>query len=180
MATVSPISSRAAASAPAPLATNLHGAAAYLAVSVSSVRRQIASGKLPAARLGHRLVIRYAAFHEGSDQAVKILEAARLQGKFEPVMEALLEFQPEWADHDKPDLEKAWARAKDAGLDIERGKRDAARPEFQAILDKDGADAKALEVSRTPTFFVNGQPLAEFGPRPLYEMVKREVEKARK
>ena len=60
MATVSPISSRAAASAPAPLATNLHGAADYLAVSVSSVRRQIASGKLPAARLGHRLVIRYA------------------------------------------------------------------------------------------------------------------------
>ena len=127
-----------------------------------------------------RLVIRYAAFHEGSDQAVKILEVARLQGKFEPVMEALLEFQPEWADHDKPELEKAWSRAKDAGLDIERGKRDAARPEFQTTLDKDGADAKALEVTRTPTFFVNGQPLTEFGPRPLYEMVKREAEKARK
>ncbi len=94
-------------------------------------------------------------------------------------MEALLEFHPEWADHDQPDLEKAWARAKDAGLDTERGKRDAARPEFQVILDKDGADAKALEVTRTPTFFVNGQPLTEFGPRPLDEMVKREAEKAR-
>lgn len=127
-----------------------------------------------------RLVIRYAAFHEGSDVAVRLLEAARLQGKFEPVMEALLEFQPEWADHDKPDLEKAWARAKDAGLDIELGKRDAARPELQITLDKDEADAKALEVTRTPTFFVNGQPLTEFGPRPLYELVKREVEKARK
>lgn len=127
-----------------------------------------------------RLVIRYAAFHEGSDQAVRILEAARLQGKFEPILEALLEFQPEWADHDKPDLEKAWARAKDVGLDIERGKRDAARPEFQTTLDQDGADAKALEVSRTPTFFVNGQPLTQFGPRPLYELVKSEVEKARK
>lgn len=127
-----------------------------------------------------RLVIRYAAFHEGSDVAVRLLEAARLQGKFEPVMEALLEFQPEWADHDKPDLEKAWARAKDAGLDIELGKRDAARPELQMTLDKDGADAKALEVTRTPTFFVNGQPLTEFGPRPLYELVKREVEKTRK
>lgn len=127
-----------------------------------------------------RLVIRYAAFHEGSDVAVKILEAARLQGKFEPVMEALLEFQPEWADHAKPDLEKAWSRAKDVGLDIELGKRDSTRPEFQTTLDKDGADAKALEVSRTPTFFVNGQPLTDFGPRPLYEMVKREVEKARK
>lgn len=127
-----------------------------------------------------RLVIRYAAFHEGSDQAVRILEAARLQGKFEPVLAALLEFQPEWADHDKPDLEKAWARANAAGLDIERGKRDAARPDFQTTLEKDAADAKALEVTRTPTFFVNGQPLTEFGPRPLYEMVQREVEKARK
>jgi protein-disulfide isomerase len=127
-----------------------------------------------------RLVIRYAAFHEGSDHAVKILEAARLQGKFEAVLAALLEFQPEWADHDKPDIEKAWARAKDAGLDIEIGRRDAARPEFQATLDKDAADAKALEVTRTPTFFVNGHPLTEFGPRPLYELVKREVEKVRR
>lgn len=127
-----------------------------------------------------RLVIRYAAFHEGSDTAVKILEAARLQDKFEPVLEALLEFQPEWAGHDKPDLDKAWARARDAGLDIERGKRDAALPNLQVTLEKDAADAKALEVSRTPTFFVNGQPLTDFGPRPLYELVKREVDKARR
>ncbi|MDR6826316.1 protein-disulfide isomerase [Bosea sp. BE271] len=127
-----------------------------------------------------RLVIRYAAFHEGSDVAVKILEAARLQGKYQPVMEALLEFQPEWADHDKPDMEKAWMRAQAAGLDLERARLDAGRPEFQAMLDQDAADARALEVSRTPTFFVNGQPLIEFGPRPLYELVKREVDRARK
>ncbi|WP_306224450.1 DsbA family protein [Bosea beijingensis] len=127
-----------------------------------------------------RLVVRYAAFHEGSDLAVKILEAARLQGKFEPVLQAILEFQPEWADHDKPDLEKAWTRAGEAGLDIERGKRDAALPDINATLQKDAADVKTLEVSRTPTFFVNGQPLTEFGPRPLYEMVKQEVEKVRK
>lgn len=127
-----------------------------------------------------RLVVRYAAFHEGSDAAVKILEAARLQGKFEPVMAALLEFQPEWAAHDKPDLEKAWARAGEAGLDVERARRDAALPEIAATLEKDMADVKTLEVSRTPTFFVNGQPLTQFGPRPLYEMVKREVESQRK
>lgn len=127
-----------------------------------------------------RLVMRYAAFHEGSDVAVRILEAARLQGKFEPVLEALLEFQPEWADHDKPDIQKAWARARDAGLDIERGQRDTASPAIDAALTKDIADVKTLEVTRTPTFFVNGHPLTEFGPRPLYELVKREVEKARK
>lgn len=127
-----------------------------------------------------RLVVRYAAFHEGSDVAVKILEAARLQGKFEAVLQALLEFQPEWADHDKPDMEKAWNRTREAGLDVEQAKRDLTRPEFQTVLEKDGADVKTLEVSRTPTFFVNGQPLTDFGPRPLYELVKREVEKVRK
>lgn len=127
-----------------------------------------------------RLVIRYAAFHEGSDIAVKILEAARLQGKYEPVLEALLEFQPEWADHGKPDLEKAWTRAGEAGLDVERAKRDATLPELAKLLQKDSEDVKALEVTRTPTFFVNGQPLTQFGPRPLYELVKQEVEKARR
>lgn len=80
-----------------------------------------------------RLVVRYAAFHEGSDVAVKILEAARLQGKFEAVLQALLEFQPEWADHDKPDMEKAWNRTREAGLDVEQAKRDLNRPEFQKI-----------------------------------------------
>lgn len=127
-----------------------------------------------------RLVIRYAAFHEGSDQAVKILEAARLQDKFEPVLQALLEFQPEWADHNKPDIEKAWARAQEAGLDIERAKRDAAKSDMDVTLQKDSADVKTLEVTRTPTFFVNGQPLTQFGPRPLYDMVKQEVDKLRK
>jgi protein-disulfide isomerase len=126
-----------------------------------------------------RLVMRYAAFHDGSDGAVKILEAARLQDKFVPVLEALLEFQPEWADHSGPLLEKAWARAKDAGLDVEQARRDTSRPEIQAVLDSDTIDSKALEVTRTPTFFVNGQPLIDFGPQQLYEMVKREVQRAK-
>jgi protein-disulfide isomerase len=64
-----------------------------------------------------RVVMRYAAFHEGSDEAVRILEAARAQGVFEPVLDALLERQPEWALHDGPRLDLAWAIAGEAGLD---------------------------------------------------------------
>ena len=41
-----------------------------------------------------RVVLRYTVFHEGSDEAVRILEAARMQDKFEPVLDALLEQQP--------------------------------------------------------------------------------------
>lgn len=65
-----------------------------------------------------RLVIRYAPLHEGSDEAVRILEASRLQDKFTPVLEKLFFEQPQWAVHGTPDLEKAWTFAGDAGLDI--------------------------------------------------------------
>ncbi|WP_288254450.1 thioredoxin domain-containing protein [uncultured Hydrogenophaga sp.] len=41
-----------------------------------------------------RLVIRYAPFHQGSDQVVKLLEAARRQDKYVAVMEAVLKAQP--------------------------------------------------------------------------------------
>ncbi len=66
-----------------------------------------------------RVVMRYAAFHKGSDEAVRILETARLQGVFVPVLEALLVAQPEWAKHDRPQLDKAWAAAMRAGLDLD-------------------------------------------------------------
>ena len=39
---------------------------------------------------------------------------------------------------------------------------------------------KANNVRQTPTFFVNGTPLAEFGPQQLADLVLGEVERARK
>ena len=44
-----------------------------------------------------RLVVRYAPLHKGSDTAVKILEAARQQGKYWEAVEAALADQPRWA-----------------------------------------------------------------------------------
>lgn len=127
-----------------------------------------------------RLVLRYAAFHPGSDEAVRILEAARLQDKFVPVLEALLEQQPQWAVHGAPDLAKAWAAAGAAGLDLERARRDAGRPEFDEVLRKDAEDVKAAGVNGTPTFFVNGRPLPSFGQQQLEDLVASEVTAARR
>ncbi len=118
-----------------------------------------------------RLVLRYTPLHEGSDEAVRILEAARRQDRFDAVLDALFERQPEWAVHGAPDLEKAWAVAGAAGLDLERGRRDAALPEVEAVLKQDVADLEAVGIERTPTFFVDGREPAEFGPQPLYEAV---------
>lgn len=126
-----------------------------------------------------RLVIRYAPLHEGSDEAVRILEAARLQDKYVPVMEKLFYEQPQWAVHGAPDLEKAWDFAADAGLDLTRARADAQSPEITAILEQDMADMRAVNLQGTPTFFVNGKPLPSFGPQQLHDLVAAEVAAAR-
>ena len=44
-----------------------------------------------------------------------------------------------------------------------------------AELNQDIADMKAINLQGTPTFFVNGKPLTEFGPQQLYDLVAAEV-----
>lgn len=127
-----------------------------------------------------RLVIRYAAFHKGSDEVIKLLDAAKRQGKYVPVLEAVLQAQPAWANHTKPDPGIALKVAEQAGLDPGRAVQDMRRPEVDAMLNQDAEDLKALQVRATPTFFVNGRSLPSFGPDQLAELVAEEVAKARK
>jgi len=127
-----------------------------------------------------RLVIRYAPFHQGSDQVVKLLEAAKRQGRYQAVLEAVLEAQPLWADHGRPNPDLTFEIAKAAGLDIERARQDMAGPEMQALLAQDVEDLTALQVKRTPTFFVNGRSLPSFGPDQLAALVAEEVAKVKR
>lgn len=129
-----------------------------------------------------RVVIRYVAFHEGSDQVVRILEAARLQGKLEPVLESVLAAQPQWSSHGgrRPNISVAWQAATAAGIDAARARRDAMRPDITGILNQDMADAAAIGVDKTPTFFVNGRPLPSFGVEQLLTLVDEEVAIARR
>lgn len=122
-----------------------------------------------------KLVLRYAAFHEGSDTAVKIIEASRLQDLFIPVLEALLARQPEWAVHGAPNLDLAWQIAGEAGLDVEQAGQDVLRPGMTGVLNADMADVERLGVQQTPTFFVNGKAPASADPQALAELVASEV-----
>jgi protein-disulfide isomerase len=106
-----------------------------------------------------RIVMRYTVFHEGSDEAVRILEAARRQNLFEPVLDALLEQQPGWAVHGAPALDIAWEIAEAAGMDIDQGQADRLFPGTTGILNQDAADVAALDIQQTPTFFLNGRRL---------------------
>ncbi|MUO87125.1 DsbA family protein [Agrobacterium vitis] len=126
-----------------------------------------------------RLVIRYTPLHQGSDEAVRILEAARKKNLFQPVLEALLARQPEWAVHGAPDIDKAWEIAAVGGFDIAKARQDAVSSSVTSVLTQDIADVKANNVRQTPTFFVNGKALTEFSPQGLYRLVEAELKAAK-
>jgi len=127
-----------------------------------------------------RLVLRYAPFHQGSDQVVKLLEASKKQDKYIPVLEMILATQPMWADHGNPNINVAYQAAEKAGLDIQKALADAKSSEMDALLKQEIQDLTALEVTKTPTFFVNGRGLPSFGPEQLQALVAEELAKSGK
>jgi hypothetical protein len=48
-------------------------------------------------------------------------------------------------------------------------------PHIVATLNQDAADIATVGVRQTPTFFVNGKPLQEFGAQQLFDLVQSEV-----
>ncbi len=122
-----------------------------------------------------RLVLRYAPFHQGSDEAVGIIEAARLQNVFVPVLEALLEKQPQWAVHGAPNLNLVWNISAQAGLNVEKAKKDLATINVSSILEQDVADIRTNNVNGTPTFFINGTRLTSLGQKQLNDAVDNQI-----
>lgn len=122
-----------------------------------------------------KLVLRYAPFHQGADYFVKILEAARKQGKFWETLDVMYKSQPYWASHHNPQPEKIWQFLPAAGLDLERIRKDMSDPAFVKLIEQDLADARTLDVRKTPGFFVNGKPLQTFGSEQLLQLVRTEI-----
>jgi len=118
-----------------------------------------------------RLVMRYAPFHPGSERVVAALEAARRQGKFWPALETLLSAQGEWTQNHTAQIGLAWKHLEQIGLDMERLAFDMSAPEIARVIEQDLQDARRLNVSKTPEFFVNGKPLPNFGAHELRNLV---------
>ena len=122
-----------------------------------------------------KLVIRYAPFHEGADEVVRILEAAKKQERFWETLELLYRRQDTWTRHHRVLLSEVWQLLPEVGLDVERVKVDMKDPYIGAIIEQDLADAETLGVRKTPGFFVNGKPLEPFGARPLADLIRAEI-----
>jgi len=122
-----------------------------------------------------KLVLRYAPFHDGADEFVKMLEASKKQGRYWETLDVMFKSQPQWASHSNPQPQRIWDFLPKAGLDIEQLKEDMKDPALEKLIKQDLADAKTLQVQKTPGFFANGKPLQNFGYRQLQSLIESEI-----
>ena len=120
-----------------------------------------------------RLSVRHVAFHQGSEFVVRALEASKRQGKYWQTLEALLASQPNWTINHV--VRPEYVRLDGLGLDLEQLKRDMNDPEITRAIEQDRADAAALNVTKTPEYFVNGRQMASFGQQQLVDLVRDEL-----
>lgn len=115
--------------------------------------------------------IEFPILSEQSTEAAKWSLSAARQGKY-------WEFHTQMMNSPAPKNEENMTRmAKEAGLDIERLKKDAASPEIEAELAKNRELTQKLGISGTPGFIVGDQILRGFVE---YEGFKTIVEDERK
>jgi protein-disulfide isomerase len=102
--------------------------------------------------------------HRNAMDAALAAEAARNQNKF-------------WEYHDKLfanqkslEVESLQRYAKELGLDMDRFEKDRLNPETRKKVEADVAEAEALRVSATPSFFINGRFLR--GAQPFESLSK--------
>lgn len=122
-----------------------------------------------------KVEMRYAPLHQGSEDVVKMLEAAHLQGQFWPAVELLFANQQRWVEHHVSSPENALAGIKTLPLNHEQLEKDWQSRKVAQVIKQDILDGQALKVRATPQFFVNGKPLVVFGYQELLDLVEAEV-----
>ena len=97
--------------------------------------------------------------HFNSMNAALAAEAAAQQGEFEAMHSRLFETQAEWGELRESREELFRSYAEDLGLDMDAYDAAVADPATQARVEEDFNDGQYLNVTGTPTFFLNGEKL---------------------
>jgi len=125
------------------------------------------------------VVMRYAPLHQGSDDVVKMLEAAHLQGQFWPAVKLLFAKQENWVDHHVSNPQSALAGLKTLPLiDHKQLDIDWQSEKVAKTIAQDIKDGETLQVRATPQFFVNDKPLVVFGYQELVDLIEEAVAEA--
>jgi protein-disulfide isomerase len=122
-----------------------------------------------------KVMVRYAPLHAGSDQVVKMLEAAHLQGKFWQALELLFRNQDRWVINHQAQPQRARAILNSITMDHAKLDLDINSTEVSRAVEQDVRDGQAMGVRATPEFFVNGKPLPSFGFEQLDQLVTNAV-----
>ena len=102
--------------------------------------------------------------HQNATVAALAAEAAGNQNKFWEYHDKLFANQKSLA------VESLQQYARDLGLDMDRFEKDRLNPETRKRVEADMAEAEALRVSATPSFFINGRFLR--GAQPFEALAK--------
>ena len=96
--------------------------------------------------------------HANADAAARAAEAAHRQDSFWPMSEAIYDSQSAWKDLGPADADAFFAGlANELGLDVTAWQTAYASSEVSATVDADRHAARDLQVSSTPTLFIDGK-----------------------
>jgi protein-disulfide isomerase len=125
-----------------------------------------------------RLSTRHVALHEGSEMPIRVLEASRAQDKYWETLQTLFATQSQWAVHHVVYPELVMQAIAGLGLDMARLQADMKSPVVTQRVERDLSDAKAMRVTATPEYFVNGKPMPSFGEQQLRQLVSDALSEA--
>ena len=114
--------------------------------------------------------------HDKSYEASVATEAAGLQGKFWQMQDQLFRNQAAWTAN--PNYRQIWSEyASNLGMDVQRFQADLAGIQTKNRVDADIQRGRALNVSSTPSVFVNGKlvPFSELNIASLRRIVDAEI-----
>ena len=123
-----------------------------------------------------KVMMRFAPLHTGSDQVVKMLEAAHQQGKYWQALELLFNNQRRWIDGHVSQPTRARSILNGLAMDHRKLDADINHPDTIKAIQQDVEAGRALNVMATPEFFVNGRPMPSFGYEQLAQLVKEAVD----
>ena len=125
-----------------------------------------------------KVMMRYAPLHQGSEDVVKMLEAAHRQGKFWPAVQLLFANQSRWVAHHVSQPGSAKTGILTLSLDEAQFERDWQSTNVNEAVQQDIRDGQTLGVRATPEFFVNGKPMPSFGYQQLKDLVEEAIAEA--
>ena len=120
------------------------------------------------------------AMHDKAYDAAVAAEAAGIQGKFWQMQDQLFTNQQAWAAPGANNKQMWSGYAQKIGLDVERWQNDMAGMSAKSRVDLDMQRGKALNVSSTPSIYINGDlvPFPEANVAGLRRIIDAELQKA--